>query len=109
MARRKVGVTFVHIVTLACGRWKALAVDRKIHLRQEMLAGRRKHQLCVGPILAILTSYPPPDKVAQVSEPRRIEELMSKFAAFTAELLRIPSDKIGVHQCVDLIGNVHST
>ena len=44
----------------------------KFHRRQEALAGSRKSELCVGTIVAILTSYPPPNKVAQFREWRAL-------------------------------------
>jgi len=65
--------------------------------------------LCVGTIVvAILSSYPPPNKVAQFREWRRIEELMSEFAAFAAKLLRIPSHKIRIHYSINPNRNIHS-
>jgi hypothetical protein len=64
--------------------------------------------LYVGTILAILASYPPPNKVAQFRERRRIEELMSEFAAFAAKLPRSPSHKISVHYSINPHRNIHS-
>lgn len=87
---------------------KRASAHRKFHRRQEAFAGGRKGELYVGTIVAILTSYPPPNSVTQFRERRRIEELMSEFAAFATKPPRIPSHKVSVHYGINPSMNVYS-
>jgi hypothetical protein len=87
---------------------KSLAAQCKFYRRQETLAGCRKGELCIDTFTVILAGYPPPNEVAQFHERRRIEELVSEFAAFAAELLGIPSHQISVPQSIDPGRNIPS-